>query len=227
MAETALVFGASGALGQAVVARFMGLGIAVARGSRSARTESGWLDTSVDGWASSLEGADVTRVVWAQGANASGSVLDESVNDLEGLFQANVVYVVQTLQNLLERDLLSESARLCIVSSIWQNIARDNKLAYVTTKAAVGGLVRSLAADLGPRGIAVNAVLPGVVDSPMTRQFVSTEVLSRIEHETPLRRLVRADEVANVVEWLTGPGSSGVTGQSLVVDQGWSEIRYV
>jgi 3-oxoacyl-[acyl-carrier protein] reductase len=88
---------------------------------------------------------------------------------------------------------------------------------YAAAKAAVIGLTRSAARDLGPRGIRVNCVAPGPVDSAMTARL-DGDVLAGLLAGTALRRVVRPDEVADTVRWLAG--SSAVTGQTLVVDGG-------
>lgn len=227
MAGSALVFGASGVLGTAIAQQLDTQCSEVFRASRSARDGVSWISTNDSNWVRSISQRPIERVVWAQGANASGGITHTSPENLSELFEANVSFIVRTLSNLLEGNALAPAARLCVVSSVWQLVARDSKLAYMTTKAAVGGLVRSLAVDLGPRGIAVNAVLPGVIDSPMSEQFLGLEAMQRIADESPMGRLATPAEVASVVGWLTGPQSSGITGQSIVVDQGWSQTRHV
>jgi Dehydrogenases with different specificities (related to short-chain alcohol dehydrogenases) len=73
-----------------------------------------------------------------------------------------------------------------VISSIWQNIARQNKLSYCVTKAALQGLIQSLMIDLGSAGHLVNAVLPGVLDTQMTRNNLLAEQLQKSRtHDTP------------------------------------------
>ena len=227
MTDRALVFGASGALGSAVCRRLEADEVEVVRVTRQAAQQPGWLSAGVPDWADSLEARSVNRVVWAHGVNAEGSIKDSGVDQLQSLFEANVLFIAQTLRTLLDRDVLAPPARLVIVSSVWQNVARDRKLAYVTTKAALAGLVRSLVADLGEAGISVNAVLPGVVDTPMTREFLTLEQIQGLERDTPVGSLVTAEEVASTCAWLSSPQSSGVNGQFVSVDGGWSEVRHV
>lgn len=225
--DTALVFGASGSLGEAISARLETQGSQVWRASRRSNGQSGWLSTDAREWWEPLTGGALNRVVWAQGLNAAGSILDDGPEQLVPLLQANVVYIVDTLSSLLDSQCLRAGSRLVVVSSIWQETARPGKLAYSVSKSALGGLVRSLAADLGDAGISVNAVLPGPVDGPMTRSFLSSSAIGRLEQDTPIRRLVTADDVARACEWLSSPNSDGVNGQSLTVDGGWSAVRHV
>lgn len=208
-----LICGATGTLGGACVAAFTAAGHTVA----------------VLGRDLSALPHDVhfEAVVWAQGANRTGDIQSTGAAEWSELWQANVGYVADALRLLLDQKCIGPGARLVVISSVWQLFGRTEKVAYATTKAALGGLVRALCADLGPRGIAINAVLPGVVDTPMTRAHLTTEQISGIAESTPLLRLVSAAEVAQTVLFLTSPAASGINGQSLTVDGGWSVTRHV
>ena len=114
-----------------------------------------------------------------------------------------------------------------VVSSIWQELARQEKFAYVTTKAAIAGLVPSVAIDLGSMGFAINAVLPGVIASPMAKTQLSEAEISRIKLGTPGGKLASEGELANVIEWLASSRSIGINAESIRVDNGWSRTRHV
>jgi hypothetical protein len=143
------------------------------------------------------------------------------------MYAANVTYILLSLQALLKRNLLAPSARLCIVSSIWQNIAKQNKLSYCVTKSALQGLVQSLLIDLGASGYIVNAVLPGPLDTPMTRANLSAEQLHRLEETTPLRSLATLEDVCNLVGFLCSQDNVGITGQFIAADRGFSYARII
>lgn len=94
---------------------------------------------------------------------------------------------------------------------------------YATAKAGVLGLVRSVAVELGPRGIRANAVIPGLIETPQSLDPVNSlgpEGLERSGRDIPWGRVGHADEVADVIGFLTSDASRYVTGQSLVVDGG-------
>src|SRR6266446_5991141 len=107
----------------------------------------------------------------------------------------------------------------CIVniSSVHAIRGHSGVAVYSATKAALDGLTRSLARELGPRQIRVNSVAPGYFDSEMVRDMAE-EQKQRIVRRTPLGRLARIDEVANVIQLLAFAQSSFISGQRLVVD---------
>ena len=122
-------------------------------------------------------------------------------------------------------DLINRNASLIIVSSIWEKYAKRNKLSYTISKAAISGLVKSLALDLAENDIRVNAVLPGVVDNKMTRNNLNSKQILKFEEATPGGKLINALDLAFVINFLLNPKSRGINGQSIVVDNGWSINR--
>ncbi|WDU62274.1 SDR family oxidoreductase [Pseudomonas poae] len=172
--------------------------------------------------------AQLDAVVWAQGDNCTDNITDLDYERHMRMYEANVGHVLVSLNALLGADaLVNGGARLCVISSIWQNIARQNKLSYCVTKAALQGLVRSVSLDLADKGHVINAVLPGALDTPMTRANLSAEQIGRLEAATPGSQLAGVADVAAVVEFCCSPGHRSITGQFLTVDKGFSHARIV
>ena len=225
MSGCALVFGAGGALGSAIHTTLGDQQFRVlTAGSSSERDSSSHWQLAYDqpltaGVFESLPALDA--VVWAQGLNCSDAITDFSLQDLQRLWQANVVFIASSLAGLLEARKLLPGARLAVVSSIWQLESRPGKFSYTLSKAALHGLVKSCAVDLGPRGILINAVLPGVVDTPMTRAHLSDQQIATITEQTPLHRLAQPADIASAVAFLVGPSNRCITGQFLTVDGGF------
>ena len=230
-AARVLVVGARGAIGSAVVETFGQRGWTVLPGThalRAGETDAAWVDVSDTDWASGVaaDGA-VDAVVFAQGANTSGGIHVTTAADLDEMWQANVVVIADVMRSLLEERALADPSRVVVISSVWQDLARAGKVAYTTSKAAVGGLVRALAVELAPSGVLVNAVLPGVLDTPMTRTHLSPESIVRVTDDTPAGRLATVDDVARATYWLASDDNTGVTGESIAVDLGWTVARRV
>jgi NAD(P)-dependent dehydrogenase (short-subunit alcohol dehydrogenase family) len=169
----------------------------------------------------------VDGAIWAQGANLTEAFENTSNENWDSVWDANFNYFVKTLNYLLSNDLFANNARLVAISSVWQEIARSNKSAYISSKAALGGLVRALTVDLGPRGISINAILPGVTESAMTSSNLTTDQIIKIRETTPTGKLVELSQIASVIEFLLSSKSLGINGQSIFVDNGWSQTKNV
>ena len=221
LARTALVVGGFGALGAAIAAQLEADGARVLRTSRSPHADMADAITFDDD--DELHRLPVLQaVVWAQGVNVNDRADTHEFEDLSRMFEINVALVARQLRALIAAKRLARGAHLVVLSSIWEGVARPGKFSYTVSKAAVGGLVRAAALDLAPQGILVNAVLPGVVDTPMTRTMLSPGQIEQVETATGFRRMVVPGDVASLVGYLCSPHNTGVTGQSIVVDLGFS-----
>ena len=145
--------------------------------------------------------------------------------ELQRLLHGNVLFIATSLQALITAGKLAVGCRLVVVSSIWQLESRPGKFSYTVSKAALHGLVKSCALDLGPLGILINAVLPGVVDSPMTRTHLSPEKIQAISEQSALGRLPEPTDIASAVAFLVSPANRCITGQFLTVDAGFIGLK--
>jgi len=229
--QKCLVLGASGLIGSAVVQEFGEHGFEVWQSSRSKESPSARQVKLVGNADSDSEKIrslpKFESVVWAQGTNTNDSILDFSEDLFSSILHANLGFVVSTLGSLLKHEKIESGARLFVVSSIWQEAARDNKLSYMVSKSAISGLIKSVAIDLAGRNILVNAVLPGVLDSPMTRRMLDADQIARVEGRTGFGRLISPTEVAKAILFLCSAQNLCITGQSIVADLGFTNVRQV
>lgn len=234
--RTALVFGASGSIGIAICTHFLEQGFRVIGVGRSSHTNSQieqlewvtWSDVStqfIQELNNHLLGAKLDSVVWAQGINFNDDIDNFDSSKHIQMYEANVLFILRSLQAIKGQDLMAQKARLCIISSIWQNIARQCKLSYCITKSALQGLVQSLMVDLGKQGILINAVLPGALDTPMTKSNLNSAQLEKLESGTPLQNLASLDDVTGLVYYLCSESNTGITGQFISADRGFSYAR--
>lgn len=174
---------------------------------------------------------NVDGVIWAQGVNTSDSVVNFELDMYENLINANVSYILNSLTLLLNAEILKKDSQLVVLlvvlSSVWGQLSRPSKLSYGISKAALGGLVRSLAADLEPLGIQIDAVSPGPKDTPMTIKNLMPEELERVIYKSPIKRLVTLAEVTPIICELATSELSGVTGQEIIIDGVWSVSKLV
>jgi NAD(P)-dependent dehydrogenase (short-subunit alcohol dehydrogenase family) len=161
-------------------------------------------------------------VVWAHGANVNDNI--ENTRELTTLVDTNVVFVVNTLQYMLNQNILNDGGKLVIISSIWEKLSRDNKLSYSISKSALSGLVKSAAYELSSRNILINNVCPGPIDNEMTRNTLKGEQLEYLKNYMNFGRLVTLDDVWRTVNFLL-IDNTGITGQSIMVDLGFCGIK--
>jgi 3-oxoacyl-[acyl-carrier protein] reductase len=227
-----LVFGGSGAIGTAVVTSAVERGWDVVATTRATKTRppgAQWIeaDPLAENFSPDLirSHGPYSGVCWAQGANTNDSVYDVDLGRHRALYEANCLYILATLKILLDLDLLLRPARLCIISSIWQNLARQNKLSYCVTKAALQGLVLSASADLAADGHLINAVLPGALDTPMTHRNLNPTQIDSLVSATGFQRLPALEDVSSIVLFLCSKENTGITGQFIAADLGFSHVR--
>ena len=171
------------------------------------------------------------------GIAVKGGSRDLSVTDfdrvlavnLRGAFlvsQAVAKYMVDEIESREDRSRLTERPYSIInMSSINDTVALPDYLAYTVSKGGLLQMTRSMALELAPYGIRVNAVGPGSVKTDML-SGVAGDALEKIHSRTPLGRVALPDEIAGVVSFLAGEDSSYITGQCIYVDGGRLALNY-
>ena len=170
----------------------------------------------------SLDGLDI--LVPNAGINTRVKALDLLDAPLRDMFETNLYGVFVTCQVFGPLLFARPGGRVVVTSSVAAIHGMDVRAAYTATKAGLSGLVRSLAIEWGPRGVTVNAVGPGIIETPLTRAYMDQHperVTATIEN-TPLRRIGTPEDVADVVGFLASEGASCITGQTVYVDGGVS-----
>ena len=174
---------------------------------------------------SSIVGERLDVLVSNAGISKSATFKDHTVADFDNLFATNVRSPFFLVQQLL--PVLGEGSNIIVISSLGAHAvvgkpALDNSsiLAYASTKGALETLVKNWAAILGPRGIRVNAVAPGVIDTDMSN-FTKTEAgREAILGMQALKRIGKPEDVADVVAFLASDAARWITGASIPVDGG-------
>jgi NAD(P)-dependent dehydrogenase (short-subunit alcohol dehydrogenase family) len=223
-----LIFGGTGVLGGAIANKFQENGYEITFGVRKITdSKNQFLLPVTEGPVPELlKGQLFDSIVFAQGANINDSVISNSLDDLNKLFKANVSFISETTKALLSHNLIKHKAKIVILSSFWEQLTRQDKMSYTVTKAAVGGLVRSMAVDLGnAKNILVNGLLPGVVDSPMARGLLKPEQIENVQWQTPGHKMIIPSDVASATYLLGCEENTAISGQSLFVDYGFSIAR--
>jgi 3-oxoacyl-[acyl-carrier protein] reductase len=139
--------------------------------------------------------------------------------EIEEILDLNVLAPIVLTKYLIRPMLEQRQGRIVNISSIVAKTGYRGLSVYGASKAAMEGFTHSLARDVGPRGITVNCIAPGFVDTEMTASL-GDENLERIKRRAALGRFPSADEVAAGIEYLLSPSAAGVTGTTLTIDAG-------
>ncbi len=145
-----------------------------------------------------------------------GMIGDDHV---ERMLNTNVSGTLACVQAAARAMMRKKTGSIVVLASIVGERGNAGQTVYAATKAAIAGIARSAAKELGRHGIRVNAVAPGVVRTDLTASQ-SADVLERVQADTPLGRLGEPEEVARVIRFLVGDEASFVTGQVIGVDGG-------
>jgi len=149
---------------------------------------------------------------------------DEPAEYFDRVIAVNLRGIWACMKHELRHMREQQSGAIVNCSSIGGLIGLPGRASYHASKHGVIGLTRSAAIEYAPRGIRINAVCPGTIDTPMVSDMLKTQAdaMKEIMREQSIGRLGRADEIADVVLWLCGPGSTFVIGQAIAVDGGFT-----
>ncbi|CAA9217117.1 MAG: 3-oxoacyl-[acyl-carrier protein] reductase [uncultured Acidimicrobiales bacterium] len=237
--RTALVTGASRGIGTAIA---QGLDRAGARVALAARSRSelesvaGELTNDPVVLVTDLARPEAAPTLAVQALSALGHVdvlvnnaaiahrsptVDIDVDLVDRLFAVNVRAPLMLIAALIPAMTERDGGSIVNLSSVSGVVGTPHRAPYAATKGAVDAATRSLAIELGPAGIRVNSVAPGVVDTELwARNKLVPGVVETIEAQTPLRRWSVPDDIADVVVFLASDAARFVTGETLSADGG-------
>ena len=234
--EVVLITGGSRGIGAAAARRFAEDGCRVVINYCRSREQAEALARELGGWAVQ---ADVSDPVQVQGM--IDNVLDKFCQldilvcnagvaqqklfgdltdaDWRGIFGVNVDGVFHAIRAALPHFIHRKQGRIVTVSSMWGQVGGSCEVAYSASKAAVIGLTKALAKELGPSGITVNCVAPGVIDTNMNCNL-DEQALQALREETPLGDIGTPEDVAACIHFLASPAARFITGQVLAPNGG-------
>ncbi|MBQ9366839.1 MAG: 3-oxoacyl-ACP reductase FabG [Victivallales bacterium] len=236
--STALIIGGCKGIGRAIVARLASDGFDIIATSRKAGPDSETTEQLVRAQnrafthlaldVTDADGSKATLLPYLEGDLLPDVIVYNAGIAKDNLFafmdaeewrkvlDTNLNGFYNTVQPFVFGMLARKKGRIIVISSASGQTGQAGQVNYSASKAALLGAVKALAREIGKKGILVNAVAPGVIDTEMTKALPKEQLLPII----PLRRYGTCEEVASVVSFLAGPDSTYVTGQVIAVNGG-------
>ena len=229
--KVVLITGASRGIGAAAARRFAAGGCRVVINYNHSRAQAEALAAETGGWAVQADVADPAQVrrmvdnvldkfcqldilICNAGVAQQKLFGDLTDSDWRQIFAVNVDGTFHAIRAALPHFLHRKAGRILTVSSMWGQVGGSCEVAYSASKAAVIGLTKALAKELGPSGITVNCVAPGVIATDMNAAL-DEETLAALAEETPLGVIGTPEDVAEAMWYLASDAARFVTGQVL------------
>jgi len=238
--QIAVITGAGRGIGRAIALKFAGAGADIVCVSRTAENAEKVAEEvralGRKAWAHAVDVADASAVEAAvekilaeagkvdilvnnAGVTKDGLLMRMSEEDWEAVLNTNLKGAFLFIKALSRAFLKQRAGRIINISSVIGLIGNAGQCNYAASKAGLLGLTKAVAKEFASRGVTVNALAPGFIETDMTGAL-STEMKTQLLERIPLRALGRPEDIAEGALFLAGPGARYVTGQVLAIDGG-------
>lgn len=181
----------------------------------SAADMAAFIDRTVD------ELGRLDAVINNAGFDRPGTVSKIDVDDFRAVLDVHLFGAVNMIKAATPYFEAAGKGRVVNIGSIYGKIGGKGEAAYVSAKAALVGLTKTAARELGPKGVTVNVVQPGLTRTPTIEKFMAQQYKDTIIAETPLGRMAEPEEIAAVVCFLASDEAGFITGAVIDVSGGW------
>jgi len=184
-------------------------------------------EDQVKGWFKNLTqeiGVKLDGMVYSAGVHYFTSLRSVNQNHLLEMWNVNIHSLIHLIGGFSNKIISNDGASIVLLSSASSIKGEKGVVGYSATKGAVNSIVKSAAAELSPRSIRVNSILPGVVETNMSKQIERnlTEEQYRLVKEKHLLGIGKPEDIAYSIGYLLSPASRWVTGTNLIIDGGYT-----
>ncbi|MFA5276454.1 MAG: SDR family oxidoreductase [Candidatus Omnitrophota bacterium] len=216
--KNALVTGASRGIGLAVCACLKKQGVKVLAPTSQELDLSS--EGSIKNYFAYLK-CPVDILVNNAGINLLASFKELTEENIAATLKINLLAPLRLMLKLAPQMIKRKYGRIVNISSIWGLVTKPGRISYTLSKSGLVGLTKSLAVELAPHDILVNAVAPGYVNTELTRKNNTPQELEKIKKSIPLQRLAEPGEIAELVSFLCSDKNTYITGQTIAIDGGY------
>jgi 3-oxoacyl-[acyl-carrier protein] reductase len=241
--QTVLVTGATRGIGAAIVMAFEAAGASLLltgtnqkeidelnqRNAQQGKQNVRWLQADFSSALSTTSFLEVIAqcppihvLINNAGTNRISLIDDVSAEDLDMLLSVNLRAPLLLCKSVSRAMKQMNYGRIVNIASIWSVVTKPGRVVYSAAKSGLAGMTRSVAVDLAPYGILVNALSPGFVNTELTNTTLSAEEREGIASQVPLGRFAEPEEIARMVLFLSSKMNSYLTGQNIMVDGGFT-----
>ena len=167
---------------------------------------------------------DLSILVNNAGVNKVGPLAEYDLADFERIQQVNLTASFLLSQAAIPGMRERRFGRIVNVTSVFGVVSKAGRFAYSSSKSGLIGLTRALAAEVAADQVLVNGIAPGFVDTELTRQVLGKKGIEEMIGHIPMGRLAKPDEIARCVRFLTSDENTYMTGQTIVVDGGFTSV---
>ena len=220
ISRTALLTGASRGIGAAIHEELRGMNVAVVAPGRDELDLAS--PASVERYLEAFPRDGVDILINNAGVNHPQLIEEISSENWMQTMQVNLGSALRLIQFFAPGMAERGYGRILNTSSILGSVTKEGRAAYSMTKAALDALTRSAAVEFGPKGVVVNSLAPGYVDTELTRQNNSPSAIEAIISAIPMGRMARPGELAKAACFLVSEDNTYITGQAIVADGGFT-----
>jgi len=212
--QVVLITGGSRGIGFEIVKYFKSMGIEVLNPTRIELDLNDF--KSIENYMDKISRVDV--LINNAGINILGDTSSLSEEDLLETFQINILSPIKLSQLVIPK--MKNGGKIINISSIWSFVSKPKRFSYSSAKAALDGLTRSLAVELGDKNILVNSIAPGFIDTDLTRKNNNELEIKQIIEKIPLKKLGNVQDIAKMAYFLSFENEY-ITGQTIIIDGGY------
>lgn len=169
-----------------------------------------------------FKGQHVDILINNAGINILNQIEDIGQETIDSMFHVNLIAPLILIQKTVPFMKKQQYGRIINISSIWGVRSKEFRTLYSATKFGLNGITKALSRELGEYNILVNSVCPGFVNTELTKKNISFSEQEEIKKSIPLKRFAEPSEIANIVEFLISDKNTYITGQTIVIDGGFT-----